>query len=212
MGDLIFLIIMLAAILYSLFEKFVKPKSDEEGPSLDERLEEAIRRSKNKPAGRQERSRPPVAPTPAERGASRPAPRPPTPRPAPPTARMPTEFPRTARREIPTPPAPEPPRTFPSARPASRPATARPAPVPEFVGTTMQKLQTTKAYETAARGVENAATERGRMTDPGSPGSRKRRGREFTQRQLRDLIVFGEALQRPRRLREHPIYHRISRI
>jgi hypothetical protein len=209
MGDLIFLIIILGGILLSLIEKLGKGKKDKDAPSLDERLEAAIRRSKEMAEGRRERSRPPAAPVPTER-----RPPPPTRLDAPPTARMPespSRAPAPTRREIPPTRIPEPPRPFPTEPPAARPSPAALEPAPIFVQTTMQKLQTTKSYEAAARPVR-AASPTGAFQETDLQPLSSRRKRSFSRRQLRDLIVFGEALQRPRLLREHPIYTRISRI
>jgi hypothetical protein len=195
MGDLLFLIIIVGAILMSAIEQLAKRKKNKDGPSLDERLEEAIRRSKEMARGRDERPKPTVRTAPKDRGASLPTAQPPPTRPIP-------------RRASPSPARPAEALRPSAPRPSPRVEPVIPEPAPVFVQSQVQRLQTTKSYEEGARPTRIAGTGLGSLKEPAA----SRRRSAFSQRQLRDLIVFGEALQRPRWLREHPIYHRSSRI
>lgn len=112
MGDLIGVIIFIGFILLTLFQKLAqKGQEDGDGRSVEERLEEAIRRSMDRAKGSAESgpARPPTAPVPPGKAPYRPIPQPQPPRPAsrgaapPPVQRAPRPHPAPAPPSVPAP-------------------------------------------------------------------------------------------------------------
>ncbi len=222
MGDFVGILIFVGFILLSVFQKFAQ-KSQEEGDerSVEERLQDAIRRSMERASGKQDEdaraSGPPNVLKPPRRAAARP-------QPSPPRQRVPIPAPRQR-----TPPLPASDRasgTFKtSAKIPPAPVSAAPPIAAPWGETPRQKLRRDSEANRAEASARAEATweSAGASRADYDSGAEDRRAerltprtgasrRSFTRRQLQELVIFSELLARPRIIRNHPMYQQIPKV
>lgn len=214
MDDLIGVLIFIGFIIISIISKWTqKSGGDGEGKTIEERLEEAIRRSKERAQGRSSEA-PGSGPPPRSRSPEpppyRPAPRPlesrsQTRSPAPPPT-LPTPPPKAPKLYIPPPPAPMPEPWSGQPTPLETRSADRRRPTERETRGAAAAHPTKPRRNDARPAAAKAAAER--TSDTGTP--HRHRKKSFTRRELRELIIFSELMKRPRIIRNHPMYRRMD--